>query len=353
MHRATFAVSTLLLLNLFWYIHTIAHKSGVQAGSGLTERHMRKPRSAATVNTYSGKEAGDVNRSWLHTKPGATFSSTQFHTATVTTRPTETTQVSENYADMFESLIAIPMMTTYMKNQTNIMIQRSRLVNEQLARYKIKARFISGMTSLDSRAVLPFIMREVLQACIESKDSRYCLFFQDDTVLHPKLITELPLSLATLPSNWMVFHMCPGAIQGKFTVSTSAMGNKSSTKVPLEKILLEETDATRYNFSLSEERYTKHIQTPEPGANSYGRYFAAHRPRVDGAEIQMGCPVAFVIRQIHAEALYKHVIHFPRGHDDAVLARNAILPVTYVAREPQLCFHLRGPSVLTPGQEGT
>lgn len=117
---------------------------------------------------------------------------------------------------------------------------------------------------------------------------RYCLFFQDDTVLHPDLITELPQSLATLPPDWMVFHMCPGAIQGKFTVPTTVLGNKSSTKVPLEKILLEETDARMHNFSLSEDRYANHIQTPEAGEHSNGRYFAAHRPRVDREEIHMG-----------------------------------------------------------------
>ena len=44
----------------------------------------------------------------------------------------------------FDDMIAIPMMSTYMETQTDVMIHRARLVTEQLAHHGLRTRFISG-----------------------------------------------------------------------------------------------------------------------------------------------------------------------------------------------------------------
>lgn len=139
MQRVTIGVTSLLLLNLCWYIHTSMDKTRLQPRSN----RLRLIRGANELDPH---ESGvSMSNEEIRSAAASSADSTRL-SFTQTHSTTSASQAQDDYTDMFKSMIAIPMMTTYMKNQTNVMVQRSRLVNEQLARYKLKSRFITGMS---------------------------------------------------------------------------------------------------------------------------------------------------------------------------------------------------------------
>eukprot|EP00041_Stephanoeca_diplocostata_P012493 m.209355 g.209355 ORF g.209355 m.209355 type:complete len:339 (+) comp18978_c0_seq2:585-1601(+) len=239
----------------------------------------------------------------------------------------------------FRQTLAIPMMTTLLHTQSDVSIERARLVNEQLARFRLRARFALGINATDSRTILPHVLQETLQVCANSSDVKYCLLFQDDTVLHHNFREEIWETVQSLPLNWMIVHMCPGKLRMRQMARKVATSDKSLRQI------ISDTDASAVNNSLSLE-HLSHITTP--GGK---RYFLEHVPKVKGERIFFGRPVAFILRQERARELLQFCQKHAKAHDDVLLSKvdPSILADTYVAREPQLCYHLPGPSDLSNG----
>lgn len=321
-----YVLPALLVLDILGHLYTATDK--------LNRVHLREPHTV---------EGTRVRKQQLITGKAEDLP-TQSDALGPKSSPKRVTRSDNNHvnftsSDLFSQTLAIPMMTTLLNTQSDVSIERARLVNEQLARFQLRARFTLGTNATDSRSILPYVLQETLRACANASDVKFCLLFQDDAVFHHDLRRELWETVQTLPPNWMMFHMCPGKLRMKQMARKVAASDKTLRQI------VSDTDASLINNSLSADHLSR-ISTPD----GY-RYFTEHVPKVKGAAIFFGRPVAFILRQERAIELLEFCLKHEKAHDDVLLSKvtPSLLAGTYVAREPQLCYHLPGPSDLSGG----
>uniref|UniRef100_A0A7S3YX37 Hexosyltransferase n=1 Tax=Lotharella globosa TaxID=91324 RepID=A0A7S3YX37_9EUKA len=150
-------------------------------------------------------------------------------------------------------------------------------------------------------------------------DDEVLVFAQDDTVFHDNLRCELKQSLASLPQDWEVFHMCPRDLN---------LGSNQflhTEPVPFKLTQTEEYEAT------------------QPEANrKHPRYYDVRLMKFILKERKhafLGGPVSFATKKKFIPHMLKKLEGYMgrRLNDDQLLIRIADKS-HFVSREPQLCM---------------
>lgn len=249
----------------------------------------------------------------------------------------------KDFDEFVSRTIAIPMMTTLLVNQTELMSQRQSLAIEQLARLGLQSKFILGTTFGGTHEINPYIFRESMKLCVNQTDKDFCFFFQDDTIFHPEFKFHFIELLASVPQRWTMVHLCPGPLSGLKRKQKASDIQKilpvSSVLQNLQKIIRD------HNFTLPERRLRVWSSNT---SEDHDRFYKTH-PTALGSNwrITVGGPVAFVVRQEFALTLLKEHARKSQRHDDFLLANAKFTKDSFVAKQPQLCYHMSGPSVMT------
>uniref|UniRef100_A0A7S3YXJ0 Uncharacterized protein n=1 Tax=Lotharella globosa TaxID=91324 RepID=A0A7S3YXJ0_9EUKA len=164
-------------------------------------------------------------------------------------------------------------------------------------------------------------LKNILQEAQELNvpDEEVLVFAQDDTVFHDNLRSELEESLASLPQNWQVFHMCPRDL-------TKGTTQYSHTEpVPFKLTRTEEYEAT------------------QPEANEkHPRYYDVRlmqfmaRERVNAF---LGGPVSFATKKKYIPRLSEKLedLMGRKINDDQCLMMMTD-KYSFASREPQMCM---------------
>uniref|UniRef100_A0A7S3YX52 Uncharacterized protein n=1 Tax=Lotharella globosa TaxID=91324 RepID=A0A7S3YX52_9EUKA len=150
-------------------------------------------------------------------------------------------------------------------------------------------------------------------------DEEVLIIAQDDTVFHDNLRAELEESLASLPQDWQVFHMCPRDLTG------------GSNQFP-------HTEPVRFKLTRTEE-----YEATQPEASKrHPRYYDVRLMQFMIREREhafLGGPVAFATKKKFIPQLLEKLENYlgQTKNDDACLVLMAN-ESHFVSREPQLCI---------------
>jgi hypothetical protein len=169
---------------------------------------------------------------------------------------------------------------------------------------------------------------------------RYCLLFQDDTTFHGEFHLHVANLVRGLPPDWIAAHLCPNNLARiipeapKRYKGPPVRGRDPALFVPLDPPFLDR------NTSNNDTYYTR-----------WPELTWANKPYF----ITVGRPVSFLLRQSRAGELLRLLNTVPKsgnigGHDDSRLSRDTTIKDLYVARTPQLCYHMRSQTTVDTRQ---
>jgi len=200
-------------------------------------------------------------------------------------------------------------------DETSICQRRKDNIHAQAKEHSLRLLELPRFTKVDvieakkiGRSIND-LLRDVLLRALHlaaTCGAKLAIVAEDDVHFCPNFRRELLTSVASLPSDWRTFHLCPGCYWGR-SKGEAAHNFRLNPENPIHP----DDEASRWSDRV--------FQCPRHG-NPWGG------------------PIAFAIQPCFAQELINKMISLPTDNSDDEFMRRIADHRDFVSRDPQLCY---------------